>query len=171
MPMGNSVDEPEFAMDMTPMIDVTFQLLIFFMLQIKFKLLEGKLSAFLPTDVGVNTSEAPPKEKTDIVLQVQTEGSKLAPLTDEPWSGEGPFRYVPDRVIQYHVGPRKITDYADLKRRLQETYQQDPTRPITIDSVGDIVYADAVQVLDAALEANFRDITFKGARQQSNPKK
>ncbi len=165
MPMGKSADEAEFKMDMTPMIDVTFQLLIFFMLQIKFKLLEGKLSAFLPTDVGVNISTAPPKEKTDIILQVVKEGSKLDPMKDVAWSGEGPFRYGPDRVVQYHVGPRKITDFDDLKRRLKETYTQDPERPVTIDSVGDIVYADTVKVLDAALEANFRDITFKGARQ------
>ncbi|MDF1837417.1 MAG: biopolymer transporter ExbD, partial [Planctomycetota bacterium] len=40
-------------MDMTPMIDVTFLLLIFFMCTLKFKVLEGKLTAYLPKDVGV----------------------------------------------------------------------------------------------------------------------
>ena len=39
---------------MTPMIDVTFLLLIFFMCTLKFKTLEGKLAAYLPKDVGVN---------------------------------------------------------------------------------------------------------------------
>ena len=65
-------EEPIKA-DMTPMIDVTFQLLIFFMLTIEFKTLEGKLAAYLPKDVGVNTSEAEPKEKIEIKIKVITD--------------------------------------------------------------------------------------------------
>ena len=42
--------------DMTPMIDVTFQLIIFFICTIKFKTLEGKLETQLPKDVGVNAA-------------------------------------------------------------------------------------------------------------------
>jgi biopolymer transport protein ExbD len=168
--MGQDIETEETAIDMTPMIDVTFQLLIFFMLTIKFKLLEGKLSAFLPTDVGVNSSDDPPKEKVDIMLQVAVEGSKLDPMKNVPWTGTGPFRYGPDRVIQYHVGPRKISDFEDLKRRLKEAYQQDPTRPVTIDSFTEVVYADVVRVLDAAIDADFRDITFKGAREPAKKK-
>ena len=52
----------EIKMEMTPMIDVTFLLLIFFLCTIKFKLLEGKLAAYLPKDVGVNSSQADPKD-------------------------------------------------------------------------------------------------------------
>ena len=55
MVMGAAVVHDEIKMDMTPMIDVVFQLMIFFMCTIKFKTLEGKLTAYLPKDVGVNT--------------------------------------------------------------------------------------------------------------------
>ena len=48
---------------MTPMIDVTFLLLIFFMCTLKFKILEGKLGAYLPKDVGVQTTEARPSRR------------------------------------------------------------------------------------------------------------
>ena len=85
--------------DMTPMIDVTFQLLIFFMLTIEFKILEGKLAAYLPKDVGVNTSDAEPKEKVEIRIKVEQEGSKLDPESGGPWTGQGPFKYGPDRVF------------------------------------------------------------------------
>ena len=67
MSMLKQIAEEESKLEMTPMIDVTFLLLIFFMCTIKFKTLEGKLEAFLPKDVGVNSSDAPPKEKIDIV--------------------------------------------------------------------------------------------------------
>ena len=42
----------ETKMDMTPMIDVVFLLLIFFMLTMEFKLPEGYLKSYLPRDRG-----------------------------------------------------------------------------------------------------------------------
>ena len=42
--------------DMTPMIDVVFQLLIFFMLTMQFKEIEGKLLSQLPKDKGLAPS-------------------------------------------------------------------------------------------------------------------
>ena len=44
-------------MDMTPMIDCVFQLLIFFMVAARFKTLEGKLLAYLPKKVGVHDTK------------------------------------------------------------------------------------------------------------------
>ena len=53
-------DTPSLAM--TPMIDITFLLLIFFMLACKFRTIEGKLKAFLPKGQGqykkINISQA-----------------------------------------------------------------------------------------------------------------
>jgi biopolymer transport protein ExbD len=159
---GNDKEEPK--MNMTPMIDVTFQLLIFFMCTIKFKTLEGKLSAYLPKDVGVNTSEAEPKEKVDISIRVQKEGTKMDPRKDQRWSGEGAYRYGPDRELVFNVGPRRYTDLDELKRRLAELHEADPERGATIDSLPGTVYEDVVKVLDQAIAANFTDITFKGSR-------
>ena len=64
-------------LEMTPMIDVTFLLLIFFMCTLKFKILEGKLGAYLPKDVGVQATDAPPVEKVDIRLDVLRPGNKV----------------------------------------------------------------------------------------------
>jgi biopolymer transport protein ExbD len=159
---GNKEDEPK--MDMTPMIDVTFQLLIFFMCTIKFKTLEGKLSAYLPKDVGVNTSEAEPKEKVDIIIRVKKEGTKMHPHKELAWSGQGAFRYGDDRVLEYQVGPKKYANLNTLNARLKDLYQADPERGSTIDSLPGTVYEDVVGVLDQAIDAGFTDITFKGAR-------
>jgi biopolymer transport protein ExbD len=46
----------ESEMDMTPMIDIVFQLLIFFLLSAKFIALEGQLSSYLPKDRGLQAS-------------------------------------------------------------------------------------------------------------------
>lgn len=54
--------EEEADLNMTPMIDVTFQLLIFFIITLKFKTLERKLLSYLPTDFGLNSSSEPVDE-------------------------------------------------------------------------------------------------------------
>ena len=46
----------EAELDMTPMIDIVFQLLIFFLLSAKFISLEGQLSSYLPKDRGLQAS-------------------------------------------------------------------------------------------------------------------
>ncbi|MEM7306521.1 MAG: biopolymer transporter ExbD [Planctomycetota bacterium] len=149
-------------LEMTPMIDVTFLLLIFFLCTIKFKTLEGKLSAYLPKDVGVNTTQADPKEKVEIKLTVQTEGKRMDPdNAGKQWSGEGRYQWVGRKVL-YQIGPKKITDLKSLERRLKDLYEADEERPATIDSRPGTTYGDVVPVLDAAIFAGYTDITFVG---------
>jgi biopolymer transport protein ExbD len=154
----------EMKGDMTPMIDVVFQLLIFFMLTIKFKTLEGKLSAYLPKDVGVNTTPSVPKEKIEIKLKVEKEGTKLDPREDLPWSGTGPFRYGPDRIVKYSIGPKSTTNIKEAYSRLRELFLADPEQPATIDPYPGTVYADVVLILDEVLKVGYRDISFVGDR-------
>ena len=158
----SEINNEKNELEMTPMIDVTFLLLIFFMCTLKFKTLEGKLAAYLPKDVGVNSSESEPIEKVEILLQVITEGNKLDPY-GEPWAGEGRFVYDDTRVIQYSVGARKTTNLADIAKRIAELHKQDDERPATIDARPGIVYGDVVRILDEAMTADFTDITFVGA--------
>lgn len=172
--MGRKSQRPgipdEMKGDMTPMIDVVFQLLIFFMLTIKFKTLEGKLAAYLPKDVGVNTSPAEPKEKVEIKLKVEKEGAKFDPRKDEPWSGTGPFRYGPDRVVKYSIGPKATTKLDEAAQRLKELFKADPTQPATIDPYPGTVYADVVLILDEAIKIGYRDISFVGDRSAQTKK-
>lgn len=45
----------EFETNMTPMIDVIFQLVLFFVFSMKFLAFEGQINAFLPRDRGIST--------------------------------------------------------------------------------------------------------------------
>ena len=64
----------EVEMQMTPMIDVTFLLLIFFLCSIKFKLLDGKMQTYLPRDLGVNTTPIDVElEKIEVQLELSKE--------------------------------------------------------------------------------------------------
>ena len=165
MAIGRKHQGEELKGDMTPMIDVVFQLLIFFMLSIKFKVLEGKLSAFLPKDVGVNTSPAVPKEKVEIKLLVLKEGSKVDPNDPtKPWIKTGPFKYGPDREVKYTVGPMSRTKLKDIVPRLKELYALDKESPVSIDPYPGTVYEYVIGVLDEVIQVGFTDVSFVGDR-------
>ena len=158
----SEIAQEESKLEMTPMIDVTFLLLIFFMCTLKFKTLEGKLSAYLPKDVGMSTSQAEPKEKVEIKLKVLKAGGRLNPEGTGPWDPSSGERFVFDntRVIQLSVGPKKTTNIDEIARQLKLLHSADPERGCTIDAQKGVVYGDVVGVLDAALAADFTDITF-----------
>jgi hypothetical protein len=54
------------VIDLTPMIDVTFQLLIFFIICTRFSSLEDKMLVELPKDQGPKSHPTPPKEQLTI---------------------------------------------------------------------------------------------------------
>ena len=56
--------------DMTPMIDVTFLLLIFFLVTIKFKTLDAKIQIEMPTSFGSQNTGEVEKPKLAIDLEV-----------------------------------------------------------------------------------------------------
>jgi len=173
------IAKEETSLEMTPMIDVTFLLLIFFMCTLKFKTLEGKLSAYLPKDVGVNTTQAVPIEKVEILVRVRTPGTKLKPspkgTTQVPYGpgDTGRFVYGPDRVLEFSVANFKTNDPDVLGDRLRNIYKQRLAAmpgekvPSTIDARSGTVYSDVAKVLDQAMEAGFTDITFVGAYDDS----
>ncbi len=157
------LSEEECKLEMTSMIDVTFLLLIFFMCTLKFKTLEGKLAAYLPKDVGVNTSEAEEIEKVEVLIKVANEGNKLDARGEKAWSGEGRFVYDSTRRLTYKIGPKTMTNVLELEERLTQLHTADDERPATIDSRPGTVYEDVVAVLDATLNAGFTQITFVGS--------
>jgi len=169
MSILEEIAQETYEMEMTPMIDIIFLLLIFFLLTLKFKVLEGKLAAYLPKDVGVNEQDAEPKEKIEIVIQEVEEGRKVnagPPNQGEPWDGSDRRYEVVDRELVYRILSRSYDNTDDVRERLKELYEQDPERPSTIDARPGTYYADVVPVLDATLEAGYRDITFVGEYRQ-----
>ena len=170
----------ESKLVMTPMIDVTFLLLIFFMCTIKFKTLEGKLSAFLPPDVGVNPTDAEASEETVLRVEVVRAGTRLDPLSAArlasrdpasvlPWSGVPGSRFVhgDDRLVRFQLGPRSTTDLDVLASRLRELHEAALARgedkpALTLEPGAGIVYEDVVHALDRAVQANYTEIRFAG---------
>jgi len=151
----NELADETCELEMTPMIDVTFLLLIFFMCTLKFKTLEGKLSAFLPKDVGVNQMDAEPIEKVEVLVRLKKDsagekirGAKLKPGSPPVLWGKhhtGRFQYNTKelvkawpalgkhqvRTLEYSVGPFRTSDVIELQDKLTKVLEdRQPTMPI-----------------------------------------
>jgi len=146
----------EVKLDMTPMIDVTFQLLIFFMCTIKFKMLEGKLAAYLPKDQGVNnTPMEKPLDKMDLRI-----------LTSGAHEGQDPRFPRKKRKIQditYYVSGFRTTDIKAFKAKVAAIHKASPETKATLAPDEDTLTDYVVKVMDACIEVGLTDITFKGS--------
>jgi len=165
----------EIKLEMTPMIDVTFLLLVFFLCTIRFKTLEGKLSAYLPRD-GTGGSPAEQPEPIDLRLSVTAPGTKVHPpghpsagLPWDPAAGSR-FAFAPGtREVAWSVGPHRYPTLDALESRLRALAGETPQRRLEIDARPGTVYAEVVAVLDRAVAAGLRDIAFVGARGERLP--
>lgn len=132
----------DVPMELTPMIDVTFLLLIFFIVTIKFKVLEGKLETELPKDVGVNTSPI-----DDILEKVE--------ITIQP----DPSREEGMRVL---VNSQVMPNMTTFRARLKAFVENNPEQRATLYPELGINYEQVVKVVDQCLMADLTDITFAG---------
>jgi biopolymer transport protein ExbD len=136
----------EIDMNMTPMIDVCFQLLIFFMVTSKFKTLEGKLAAYLPKDRGPRNIYTPPPDTLPIRVVL---------------------RWNPTiRKCKVYVG-QVLCNYDEqgIARAFSKVRQirQTGSSIAEIDAGGDVPMGWVVQALNMCIRADLREIHFTGA--------
>lgn len=176
MSAASDLATEETTLDMTPMIDVTFQLLIFFLCNIKFKLLEGKLPTFLPKDVGVNATPIDKLlEKIDVrITRSQDRSVKDLENIDvyRDWKAAGGWN---ESQIAISLNGSRLSGLQELELKLKAMREAVPLPPgfgtddsivdtlkLNVEAMKGVLYADVVQVVDVAIKAKFTSITFRG---------
>lgn len=167
------LQQDDCRLQMTPMIDVTFLLLIFFMCTLKFKTLDGALGAYLPKDVGVNIGSVEPLEKVVIRIDVLLPGTKMrptgaggfVPYTADDARAKRRFVYGADRIIRYRVGPKKGLSREVALAAAAGHFDQQPSAKFSIDARDGVVQDEVVHVLDHLVYLGIQDVTFHGQRE------
>jgi hypothetical protein len=160
-----------FEINLTPMIDVVFQLIIFFMCAMKFKTLEQKIEAFLPKDRGLAKTPQKIDEKVKITVKItQTEqegvphfimfnedirqdlgqGVRRLPSPPSAASGKDLKDYNAKREMHFrtYVQPK----IEIIKQKIRDYLKEDPTLPCEIDSGPHVRHEYVIAVLDAFIE-------------------
>lgn len=142
---------------MTPMIDVIFQLLIFFMCAIHFKSLEGKLYAYMPPKGMISHRVfIPPIDEVRIKLAY----SEHSPL-----------------MAKVKLGDIYFKDWDSLERHLKDLAPDLVTSdgldiiPVKIDVDGDVPAQAVVSVLNICKKAGVQKTEFAAKSSPSPPSK
>lgn len=142
---GGSSHANPLPLNVVPLIDVIFCLLLFFMCSFHFKRLEGRMEAWLPRDKGPNDSRivAPVLEEIRVVLSV------------DPATG---------RVVR-KLGRNDLPDDAALRATMREQFDRiramtGAAPPLVLKSEGDVAWGEVFRVMDLATEAKLPRIEF-----------
>ncbi|MDG2022609.1 MAG: biopolymer transporter ExbD [Phycisphaerales bacterium] len=140
---------PKVELNLTPMIDVVFQLLIYFLLGTSFAVGEQTFRMDLPDRSG--PSEVDPFELDDAPVVVEVLGEGRVRIAG-PWKG-------PDRTID-------LADFLE-RQRLDRGGLLPSDTPIHIDPRPGVDWGEAVEAFNAAVRAGYQSVGFADTTNRS----
>jgi biopolymer transport protein ExbD len=131
---------------MTPMIDVVFLLLIFFVWTASFHIVEHILPSSVSETVGGDSpspNEPPPPEADfhDVVVRVL-------------WS---------DGRVSWRVGDEVLGDLAGVESKLARIFRANSEAPVIIDPDNATPLGDVIDVYDLSRRVGFDEVQFAAA--------
>ncbi len=133
---------------MTPMIDVIFQLLIFFVCASAGQIVESHL----PTELAAGTVES----ATSVIVE-RPFGEVWLRLHRRVAEGV-------DEVTVVELNDREYSDEPSLRQTLLTLAETTPEIPVILDIEGAVPLGDVVRVYDACQSAQFRQVSFATKR-------
>jgi len=160
---------------MTPMIDIIFLLLIFFMLSCKFRTIEGKIKAFLPKDRGQGVEPAV-KDLGEMRVKLlwADMDNHIYPQRKKGTSFDDYFNRVKNGKVVLKVGDHGFPevaagwpDYRILYGHIVEGMKiytppsttPEKVMPVIIDARETVEWKHAVAVMNAAIKAGITELS------------
>ena len=144
--------------DMNPMIDVVFQLLIFFLVTMKFKTLDMKIDAFLPKDRGLAKTITKIDEKPKAVAVLRRKrGERVTRIKFQN------VQLGTTQPSQVRDSWRKLTAKAEAIRSKYISTGGNPDDVVgEVDASQYVPTGDVVRAVDAFIAAGIKSVTFVG---------
>jgi len=146
------VDDPSkvanACFNMTPMIDVVFQLIVVFLCSMKFRTLDQKIEAFLPKDVGMAQTPSSTDVQTEVIVKLARKpGAETTQV----------------RLLDNPVGTTASADvWKKLQGRLREFTVKDEKIKAQIDADPDVPHGEVMAALDSFMAVKLTSVVFKG---------
>ena len=133
---------------MTPMIDVVFLLLIFFVWTASFQIIEHVLPSSVSEVSGtgaVPPDEPPPPEADfhDIVVRIL-------------WA---------DGRVSWRVGEQTYSELSGVEQRLALIFRANDEAPVIIDPDDETPFGNVIEVYDLSRQVGFREVKFAASDQ------
>jgi biopolymer transport protein ExbD len=138
-------EQPKLQPPLTPMIDVTFQLLLYFVLTAQFREDEGQIPGSLPVQAGKQQESETPVKPVRINLQPYGEKYEFCRYEVDSQIFEGGTQA---ELEQFHVYLKGRKEHSDGKA------------PVFIRPRGDVKWKFVVEAFNAAVAAQFEYIGF-----------
>ena len=152
---------PEPTLPITPMLDMAFQLLAFFVMTYHPSDLEGQMDLSLPSEAitrAEKKEDIDPNAKPDPKPLELPANLTVLVRTQQDGSNNGQISAL---TLQDEAGPQPVDNLAKLKDELkkrQETVENKEN--IKIQADGKLKWQFVIQVMDVCQQAGFKNISF-----------
>jgi biopolymer transport protein ExbD len=152
---------PEVSLPITPMLDMAFQLLAFFIFTYHPSGLEGQMDLNLPSEKAAAAKE---KEQVD-PLAAPDKAQDLVPPSDLTVNVRTQLDGVNNGdisalTLEQPSGQKPIDNLKALEAELTEARKTAPNDAIKIQGDGKLKWREVVKVMDVCRKAGFNNISF-----------
>jgi len=136
------------SLNLTPMIDVVFLLLFFFLVVSRFRMTEGMLPAQLPAGTTAVSTDVP---RTPIRIRLLADPK--TPMTCHV------------SIDRFHEAPMEFATLAGTLRHIRDnTPGFDSDTPVYLLAGDDVIWDHVVNAYNAAMTAQYEKILFAGSQ-------
>jgi biopolymer transport protein ExbD len=159
-------DSTEVVLPITPMLDMAFQLLTFFIFTYHPSGLEGQMDLSLPADAekaAHKQEDVDPRSKTDknLTLELPSDLTVFARTVPEgPYKGLLSALYVEDRSGKVDIKnlDQNLSELRAYLTKMRKTVAN--KEAIKVQAEGKLRWEEFVRVMDACREVGFTNISF-----------
>jgi biopolymer transport protein ExbD len=144
-------DPARMSLNFTAMIDVVFQLLIYFIVTASFTIGEGIITAKFPQGTGAQPAEEPPEKP--LKIRLASYGDAGYRIVLEGFEAPSNFKALREALIGLQFDPAKGRGGA---------YK--PDNPLVISPDGHVRWTHVVNAFNAAVAAGYSNVAFAQAQ-------